>query len=239
MKKQGGEAARRRPETVTEQELADYLRTHPDFFERHLELLATLKVPHPTKPAVSLIERRLSLLQEDNARLGRKLQDLVLVARDNDGLSRRMQSLTLALIEARNLEDLLVAVQSVLRDEFNADFTAIRLAAVPRPKRLQREREFIDSNALAPFVRILASRRPYCGAVTEEQSKVLFADVADRVASAALLPLDGVDWQGMLAVGSESPERFQTGMGAMFLTRMGEQVSVALRSYLRPLPGSA
>jgi len=41
-----------------EESVTDYLVRHPEFFESHGEVLAKLKVPHPTGRAVSLIERQ-------------------------------------------------------------------------------------------------------------------------------------------------------------------------------------
>ena len=40
-----------------EQEMADYLSEHHDFFTRHSRLLADLRIPHDSGIAVSLIEK--------------------------------------------------------------------------------------------------------------------------------------------------------------------------------------
>ena len=41
------------------QDIANYLTSHPDFFDQHPELLATLQLPHPQNgQAISLIERQ-------------------------------------------------------------------------------------------------------------------------------------------------------------------------------------
>ncbi|HXH01868.1 MAG TPA: DUF484 family protein [Candidatus Competibacteraceae bacterium] len=235
--KTGCEAMTTATDECLEQQVASYLLHNPEFFERHLELLETLRIPHPVKPAVSLIERRLGLLQEQNARLERRLRELLAVARDNDYLSRRMQDFTLTLIEAGNLEDLLTGICGMLRDDFNADFCALRLAATPRPKRLLREPEFVRPGELDLFAGALAGGRPLCGTLAPAQAEWLFQESAPRVASVALMPLAGVDWRGLLAVGSEDPGRFQPAMGSLFLARMGELVSRALGRYLRAPQG--
>ncbi|MEJ2479536.1 MAG: DUF484 family protein [Acidihalobacter sp.] len=60
---------------LSEDAIAEFLRTHHDFFVRHIELLDVLRLPHPTHGAVSLIERQLSVLRERNRNLERKLDE--------------------------------------------------------------------------------------------------------------------------------------------------------------------
>ena len=216
-----------------EQIVVGYLRDHPDFFKSHLDLLENLRIPHPCQPAVSLIERQLSLLRERNAQLHKKFLDLVAVARDNDSLSRRMHNLTLGLLEADGLDDLLQRVESVLQDEFSADFIVFQLAAQPVETLLGNEDIFVSKQDLMPFEAMLRTGRPSCGRLTSEQLQSLFTDTASRIGSVALIPLGGIDWQGLLAVGSEDEQRFHPGMSTLFLSRMGEQLSRSLQSHLR------
>lgn len=43
-------------ETFSDDDIADYLRRHPDFFDRHARLLMDLKVAHePGGAAISLV----------------------------------------------------------------------------------------------------------------------------------------------------------------------------------------
>ncbi|MDQ2695867.1 MAG: DUF484 family protein [Pseudomonadota bacterium] len=220
------------PPDEVERRIAAYLRAHPDYFERHLELLKVLRIPHPCRPAVSLLERKLQLLQDQNGQLRRKLVDLVEVARDNDQLADHLQRLALALIEAQGLDEVLHNVKGVLRDELNADFSALRLAARPLEPNLAGEEEFRAWDP-ALFESLLHGRRPVCGRLTREQATSLFAEAAPRVASAALVPLAGAVWQGLLAIGSREQGRFYAGMGTLFLSRVGTLVSHALGPHLR------
>ncbi|MDX1655975.1 MAG: DUF484 family protein [Candidatus Competibacteraceae bacterium] len=224
--------ARPVPAQDPERLVADYLRDHPDFFTRHLELLNTLTVPHDCHPAVSLIERQLALFREQNVRLRRKLLELIEMAQRNDRIAERMQRLSLVLIEADTLEDLLMGIQAVLRDEFSAEFTALRLAARPLGEDPGVAEVFVSPAALAPLERILSAGSPQCGRFSQDQLNPLFADSAPRIASAVLVPVRGTDWQGLLAVGSREEGRFQPGMGTLFLRRMGELIGCALAPYL-------
>lgn len=220
-----------------EQTVAEYLKIHTDFFTRHLELLNTLRIPHPCGSAISLIERQILLLREQNAQFRKRLLDLVEVARYNDHLSERMQRLALGLIEANGLDELLHIIKEVMRDEFNADFTALRLAAQPLETGLANEEEFLDAEALASFESVLKADRPICGRLTDAQAWLLFGRAASQIASAAIIPLQGPDWRGILVIGSLDKERFQPTLGTLFLSRIGSLISHALRVHLSPLGG--
>ncbi len=230
---QGGKAVR--IGSIKRRVIVDYLRAHPDFFSDHLDLLETLRIPHPCRPAVSLIERQLLLLREQNSQLHRKLQELIAVARDNDFLSGHMQYLALELIEATELGELLQGIQSVLRDKFNVDFTVLRLAAQPLEAGFLSQPEFVTSESLAQFEQTLSSGRPACGRLSDEQNRFLFQEATPCVGSTALIPLRGSGWSGLLAVASCDHKRFYPAMGTLFLNRMGELISYALQPHLRPL----
>ncbi len=219
-------------EADTERRVVEYLNKHPDFFARHLNLLEHLCIPHPCAPAVSLIERQLSLLRDQNTRLRRRLLDLIEVARRNDHIAERMQRLALELIETTTLDDLLGTIKSLMRDEFGADFTALRLVARPLDERQAALEEFADAAQLASFAAVLRGDRPRCGGLSANQSQALFDAAAPQVASAALVPLRGSGWSGLLAVGSHDEKRFHRGMGTLFLSRMGAMISQALQPHL-------
>lgn len=224
-----------------EEAIAEYLRSHPDFFNRHLSLLENLRIPHLCGSAVSLLERQLWRLREDNGELRERLRELVCVARDNESLAQRMQALMLGLIEARDFSAIMIALQTVLRDDFNADFTVLKLVAEPLITETEQECaacwSFTDAAELTALQSMLGSRNAFCGRLTQEQSRCLFDDPR-QVGSVALVPLHGGGWWGLLAVGSRDEERFFPGMGTLFLSRIGELLSHALSPYLQPRSNS-
>ncbi len=224
---------------AVEQAVAEYLHAHPDFFERHLKLLASLRIPHPARPAVSLIERQLDLLREQNTRLHKKIAELVEVARDNDRVAHQLQRLALILVKLSEFEEKLDGVASVLQDEFNADFVTLRLPAGSSLPGLARQEALLPQEAFALFEPLLRSGRPQCGLLTGDQAQRLFPEVAAEVASAAVVPLGGRRWQGLLALGSRDDGRFHPAMGTLFLVRLGELVSHALEPHLGASPGRA
>ena len=60
-----------------EAEVIAFLRTHPSFLDQHPELLSQLEIPHGSGDAVSLLERQVAVLREENARLKQQFEQLV------------------------------------------------------------------------------------------------------------------------------------------------------------------
>ena len=91
-------------ETFPEEAVADYLRSHPDFFERHSTLLLALKLPHRTGgSAISLVERQVAMLRQRNAQLERQFKDLVAVAKLNDALVEKIHQLGMKLMRVNDV----------------------------------------------------------------------------------------------------------------------------------------
>lgn len=225
---------------VSAEQVEQYLRTHLEFFNEHPALLAGLRIPHASGPAVSLIERQVSVLRDQNQQYKRKLMELVQVGRDNDNLHRNLHQLTLALMRADSLEDVIERVHGHLRDDFKADAVALRLARLPADFQSDTCTLPLDAGdpALAAFAPFFRAVRPLCGQLKPEQLAFLFDEQADAVASVALLPLGVESELGMLAIGSHDEHRFHLAMDTLFLRCLGELVACALTPYLEPAPAA-
>ena len=209
-----------------------YLRDHPEFFIHHPDLAEDLRIPHPCRPAVSLLEFQNRLLREHCQRLRNKLLELVAIARDNDRLAERVQRLALGLLDARGgLDELLHGIKAILRDEFRADCIALCLA-MPPTAGLGAVEEFLRPDVIGLFDGVFRAGRPQCGRLSLEQAAALFGDCAVFAASAALVPLGGREWRGLLAVASGDAKRFHPGMGTLFLERIGELITQTLQPRL-------
>lgn len=218
----------------TEQTVSDYLLTHPEFFETHTDILARLKVPHPSGHAVSLIERQVEVLRQQHRQAERKLVDLIEVARANDALIERIHRLAVALLENRTLPECLYALAEEMRSRFGADevtvflFSEEETVADAGPARWLNP----DDEGMEQFREFLKAGKPHCGRLRAPQLEFLFADQAERINSAALIPLGERGKLGVLAVGSHEAERFSPTLGTAFLVRIGELVAAALRPLL-------
>jgi len=128
------------PESTTEATLSDgpapvleaaavarFLLANPDFFVNHEDLLASLRLPHQRGDTVSLVERQMKLLRERNIEMRHRLSQLMDVARDNDRLFEKTRRLTLDLLDAGSLEEVVMAVEDSLRQEFQVPFVSLIL----------------------------------------------------------------------------------------------------------------
>jgi uncharacterized protein YigA (DUF484 family) len=213
--------------------VAAYLGEHPEFFIEHPDLVQNLQIPHPCKPAVSLLEYQNRLLRERCQRLHDKLLELVSIARDNDRLAERVQRLALNLLDARGgLDALLHGMKAILRDEFKADCIVLCLAGPPTTG-LSAVEEFLRPDVVGLFDDVFRVGQPQCGLLSAEQTTALSNQGAGDILSAALIPLGrGGNWRGLLVVGSADAGRFHPRVGTLFLERIGELVSQALQARL-------
>lgn len=211
-----------------EEQIADYLIAHPDYFNRHPDALAAIDIPHPTGDAVSLIERQVRTLRDQSTKYRRQLEGLVAVARENDALAKRLHRLTLALIETHSFDEVLNTLQDELREQFRADAVEMKLFAA----------EQLEAHAHEPgpalFRDFLKRARPNCGQLDKEKLEYLFGPQAGETGSAALIPLTAPPLAGVLAIGSRDPERFHEGKSVDFLQRLAEVVSAKLQSASSP-----
>ena len=151
-------------EAVTEQEVIQYLREHPDFFVTNSQLLSELKIPHKRGSAISLVERQIAVLREQKSQLNKQLQNLVQIARENDLLNQRMHRLILILLKADSLDYIIKNVQERLMEDFSVEAVAFRLFVTPSQNE-QNYNQFIEKdNAIkVTFEKILRQRLPVCG----------------------------------------------------------------------------
>lgn len=214
---------------ITSEQVADYLRNHPEFFETQLDLLAFLKLPHPSGNAISLVERQLDLLRQQNRALENKLMELVNIARDNQRVTDHLHTLAKELVEAQSLSDVVNVAQEVLREQFGMDFATIHFF-----DGVTDDEELLinDNHRTAHFADFMKNARPLCGRLSEGQVSSVFGCNADQVVSSAMVPLTQAKDYGVLALGSRDAERFHPGMGVFFLEQLGALVSSSVARHL-------
>lgn len=147
---------------MNDREVADYLLANPQFFERHAELLATVRLSNPHgKAAVSLQERQMELLRDKYKQLERRLAELLRYGHENDSLAAKFQRWTLRVIAERDPHALPATITSGLREIFDVPQAALRVWDVASA---YAQAQFARS--VGEEVRIFANSlvAPYCGA---------------------------------------------------------------------------
>lgn len=223
-------------EKISAQDVVDYLRNNPDFFESQVPLLTELSIPHVIGgKAVSLVERQVEVLRSNNKKLKKQLDDLVYIARDNDKLSRQINKLVLRIMGAKTINELFGLLQESLRRDFAADAVALRLMVKTDLATDVTRNEWVDNPAEMKklFEKFLKEARPVCGRLKQAQREFLFEGMAQKVASVAMLPIN-LDGQaaGLLAIGSYNEQRFRAGMGTSYLGHLSAYLSAILQKML-------
>ncbi len=217
---------------LTETDIANYLAHHPVFFERHTDLLLSLRLTSPHgQRAVSLQERQLEILRDKIKGLEQQIIDMIRHGQENMGLAQKLHRWTRGLMLTTDLLELPYMLTQELIHEFLIPEAALRIWEVDEP--------FMDepfSQEVSADVRSFASSLivPYCGLNSGFEAALWFEEPG-RVASVAFIPLrhDGSPVAfGMLALGSPDPTRFTSEMSTEFLVRVGELSSAALSRLL-------
>ena len=219
---------------LTAEQVAEYLRQNPGFFENHVDILMNLQVPHPHGGrAVSIGERQLVAVREKSRLLEDKLRELIAFGEDNDAVGEKVHRLSCRLMDAPSLDATLDTLYLDLLDHFAVPHVAVRLWRVAEENPETKEfaavpaemREFVDKMPA-----------PYCGHHAVYESQSWFGEAAPHLKSFALVALkrDGVVF-GVVALASEDPQRFYPEMGTLYLARIGELVSHALWRFVTPV----
>lgn len=215
-------------------EVAEFLRQNPGFFENHVDILMNLQIPHPHGGrAVSIGERQLVALREKSKLLEDKLRELIQFGEENDAVGAKVHRLCCRLIEAPSLDAALDTLYLDLLDHFAVPHVAVRLWNVAEENPETKEFSPVASE-MREFVEKLEA--PYCGGHAVYESQAWFGEAAAHLKSFALVRLerDGLTF-GVVALASEDPQRFYPEMGTLYLARIGELMSHALWRFVTPV----
>jgi uncharacterized protein YigA (DUF484 family) len=210
-------------------DVATFLRTHPQFFDQHPELLEKIHVPHPYGGrAIPLAERQTVALREKQKVLEGRLAELMQFGEQNDAISEKVHRLAAALVGARDFAALSQSLHFHLREDFAVPHVALRVWGKSVPV------DFSEAQAVSEAERAHAESlgAPQCGPSAGNPFLAWFGEAAEHVRSIALVPLGQTAVFGLLALGSEDPQRFYPDMGTLYLRRIGELCAAGVSARL-------
>jgi uncharacterized protein YigA (DUF484 family) len=223
---------------LTPEQVADFLRQNPGFFEQNVDLLLNIQIPHPHGGrAVSIGERQLVAVREKSRLLEEKLRELIGFGEENDAVSEKVHRLACRLLAADGLEPALDTAYLDLLDHFAVPHVAVRLWGVAESNPQTREFAAVAAE-MRGFVAQMTA--PYCGNHAVYESQSWFGESAPHLKSFALVALrSGEHCFGVLALASEDAARFYPEMGTLYLGRIGDLLAHALGRHLTPVRESA
>jgi uncharacterized protein len=210
-------------------DIARFLRTHPQFFDQNPDLLEAIQLPHPYGGrAIPLSERQAVALREKVRLLEAKLGELIQFGEENDVISEKVHRLAVALVGAHDVPALAHSLYFHLREDFAVPHVALRVwgKAVPA--------DFDEAQAVDEVQKRHASTMgaPQCGPAAGNAYLPWFGEAAEHIRSVALVPLGQTTVFGLLALGSEDPRRFFAEMGTLYLRRIGELCAAGVTARL-------
>src|ERR1035437_9421559 len=116
---------------ITEDDIANYLAITPDFFERHAELLAAVKLssPHISR-TVSLQERQAQMLREKIKALELRVMDMIRNGNENLVLSDKLLQWARSLFLTADSLALPAQIAREIQDQFSVPQVGIKVWGV-------------------------------------------------------------------------------------------------------------
>ena len=203
--------------------VSDFLEKNPGWIASQPELLKKLDLHEQNGGVISLADRQLQQLRDENKLLKQDLNDFVANARSNEESLHKIFKLCIALLYQPDIENLashlteacaeLFGINHVRLVLFNGEFSTDYLVD--------------KEDAKAALGDYLPDEKIITGRLRSAQRTFLFAD-ADDVASVAIVPMAGNDITGMLALGSQDEQHFAPENGDLFLSLFARTLSLWL-----------
>ena len=198
-------------------QIANYLKSNPGFLEGRDDLLLRLEIPHQRGSSVSLVERQVTLLRENNIDMRRRLNELVSAAKSNDVTFERTRDLVLALMDAATPDEFFNSLEKILQQDFMCN--SARLIIVGNdPTEISQWVSIIPQVTLSKNIPgLVKNNRPVLGVLRPEEQDYIFGDASSKIKSTAIVPIKSDQIDALLAIGNKDPEYFQARMGTLFL----------------------
>lgn len=220
-------------DALSADQVAAYLKKHPDFFINRDSLLAEITLPHESGQAISLLERQVKILRERSIESRHTLNQLLETAKYNDQLFNVTRALILALLMEDEVAQIASATEANLCTQPGIDACSVILFQAEHLKNVEHTRlesaEFLQEN----FPTLLRDRRTLCRAVSKDTAAFLFAHQAASIRSVALCPIGRERMLGVLAIGNKAQDYFNDELDTLFLDFIGEVLeSILVRKIL-------
>lgn len=199
---------------IKTQEVIDYLKKHPSFFEENPELLRYLDFGDGVG-ATTFYERQRKVWKERENQQQTKIDLIVDSAKNNQRLETDLQEMAIGLLSGRhNKKDAVKTVVALVKRQFNVNDVAILLSneeeGCAHPKYDDIRQRVVHQSSICD------------DRLSSNLLEALFSENFKAIKSCAFVPIIFADEiKGIMVLGSISETRFQPGIGVIFLDRLG------------------
>ncbi|MBK5074916.1 DUF484 domain-containing protein [Budviciaceae bacterium CWB-B4] len=235
-RKKKGSTSETPPVSLTDDMVSQYLLNNPDFFIRNARQIEQMRVPHPVRDSISLVEWQMGRQRNHIEQLEEEITLLMEQATTNEILFTRLINLQCQLVQADSLQDLLDRLRQWARSLGLVDAT-IRLfnekwhlGAPSDFTHLSLPRQSFESMR----IQRLGSRNQYLGPLNGPEILLLMPE-AKMVGSVALSLLGKRGDLGMVIFTSRDPQHYQQGMGTLILDQLSLILPGLLSRWIEPV----
>ncbi|TLU61581.1 DUF484 domain-containing protein [Enterobacter sp. MF024] len=223
-------------ETLTEMDdraVVDYLLRNPDFFIRNARVVEEMRVPHPVRGTVSLVEWHMARARNHINHLEENISLLMEQASSNEGLFYRLLHLQSRLASASSLDEFLLRLHRWARDMGLAGAT---LRLFPDRWRIGAPSSFthlaLSRQAFEPLrIQRMGQDNHYLGQLNGPELLVVLPE-AKAIGSVAM-SLMGRDGElGVMLFTSRDPHHYQQGQGTQLLQEIAQMLPELLERWI-------
>lgn len=224
------------------EEVADFLRGHPDFLAQHPDILDGLTPPRIDHGSnvVDFQSFMVDRLRGDLRRVTDQQHELIAATRANLMNQNRIHAAALYLLDAQSLEHLIQTITTDLAVVLDLDVACLLVEASNQdyPRVLNSGIRVVEPGTIRRWL----GRRDVILIDDTVGDPEIFGAAAGLVRSEALIRLQvsSAAPDGLLAFGSREPEMFQPGQGTELIGFLARVMERCIRSWLDlpPLEGS-
>jgi uncharacterized protein YigA (DUF484 family) len=216
-------------------EVAAYLRKHPDFLNERPELIAALTPPtqHRGEGVVDMQHFMLQRLRGEVKLLKSQQRALLATSRSNMASQSRVHAAVLAIVAAKSFEQLIQVVTTDLAIMLDVDVVTIGVesAAASQPRLPMHGVQILRRGTVE---RLLGDERMTLLCDETPGDPALFGAAAGLVRSQALLRVHVSERApvGLLCIGTRRADRFHPGQGTELLSFLARSLELTIAAWL-------
>lgn len=223
-------------ETLTEMDdraVVDYLLRHPEFFIRNARVVEEMRVPHPIRGTVSLVEWHMARARNHINHLEENISLLMEQATSNESLFYRLLHLQSRLASASSLDEFLLRLHRWARELGLAGAT---LRLFPDRWHIGAPSGFthlaLSRQAFEPLrIQRMGCENHYLGPLHGPELLVVLPE-AKAIGSVAMSLMGRDGDLGVLLFTSRDPQHYQQGQGTQLIQEIAQMLPELLERWI-------
>lgn len=212
---------------LTDDVVVNFLQDHPEFFNRHPDLVTGLRLNDNQRGTVSLVERQQQQLRQKVHGLEEEITQLMAIANQNEQLFGLYSDLYLRLLDCETADELLDCLYQATTELLSLSDLRLWLS---NPTKLNHDC-IISRDCGGILQNRLAKEEYYFGRIQQSEQEMIFSGHCDG--SVVLIKLQhNEESLGFLAISSQDAEHFDPRMDTLLLSQFRKLVAKLLHRQL-------